>query len=108
MIKPIQQGDQYFLPVVIKQNDVEVTPSNCDDVKIKVGSIQKQYSDGTLNYGPYDADNSAWLYPLTQTQTLSWQNSTIAIQAQIKQGSNIFGSDTEAIPVDFSIITEEW
>ena len=108
MIHVIQQGDQYFLPVVIKQNGVEVTPENCDDVKIKIGTVVRKYSDGGLTYGLYETNKSAWLFQLTQELTLSWQGATIAIQAQIKQGINIFGSDTESMPIDFSIIQEEW
>lgn len=108
MIKPIQQGDQFYLPVVIKQDKVEITPENADDVKIKIGDVLKKYSLGELTYGLYDTEKSAWLYPLTQAQTLSYKGATISIQAQIKQGANVFGSDTNMIPIDFSIIQEEW
>lgn len=34
MIKPIQQGDQFYLPIVIKQDGVVITTENADDVKI--------------------------------------------------------------------------
>ena len=108
MIKPIQQGDQFYLPIVIKQDGVVITTENADDVKIKVGSVLKKYSEGQLTYGQYDTDKYAWLYPLTQEQTLSWNGATVSIQAQIKQGTNVFGSDTESVPIDYSIIQEEW
>lgn len=107
MYTPIQQGDQYYLPFVISQGSTAITPDNCDDVKIQIGSTAYKYSTGELTYGLYDATHSGWLFPLTQEMTLGFSGSVPA-QLQIKQGTNIFGSDTIDIPIDFSIIQEEW
>lgn len=108
MFTPIQQGDAFYLPVVIKQGNAVITPENADDVKIKLAEVIRKYSEGELTYSTYDGENSAWLFPLTQELTLSWRSTAIPMQVQIKQGPNVFGSDTECVPIDFSIINEEW
>lgn len=108
MFYPIQQGDQYYLPVVITQGGTTITPDNVDDVKIKFGSLVLQYSEGDIEYDLYDSTNKGWLFPLTQELTLALENPSVPMQVQIRQGTNVFGSDVETVPIDFSIITEEW
>ena len=111
MMYVIQQGDQYYIPIIITKDGVEMTNENCDDVKIKIDAITKKASNGEISYSNYtydDEERSAWLFPITQLQTLSWKAGKICIQAQIKQGDTIIGSDVELISVEFSIIGDEW
>lgn len=111
MIYVIQQGDQYYIPIIITQGETEITDENCDDVKVKVDVITKKASAGEISYSAYyygGEEKSAWLFPVTQLQTLAWKTGVISIQAQIKQGDAIIGSDVEQIGVDFSIIGDEW
>lgn len=102
-VTAIQQGDQYALAIEIKQGVTVITPDNADDVKIKLGCVTKKYSDGELTFL-----DGKWYFPMTQELTLSMCPNRVNIQAQIKQGDNIYGSDTESVEIDLSIIGEVW
>jgi len=107
----IQQGDQYFLPVIIKYGGTVITDENADDVKIKIGDVTKKASAGEIAYGEYTsgADTlNAWLFPLTQEATNAWNAGGVPAQVQIKQGSSIIGSATETVTVGYSTIEETW
>lgn len=111
MTTVIIQGDQYYIPIIITQGETEITDQNVNDVKIKVDAITKKASDGDISYSAYTygaEERHAWLFPVTQLQTLSWKAGVIPIQVQIKDGDAIIGSEVQQIPVDFSIIGDEW
>ena len=107
----IQQGDQYYLPVKIKHGTTVITDSNSDDVKIKIGDVTLKASDGALAYGEYTyggETENAWLFPLSQIDTINWNAGAVPMQVQIKIGANIMGSATENVTVGFSTIEEAW
>ena len=111
MTTVIVQGDQYYIPIIITQDTTVITDENADDVKIKIDAIAKKASAGEISYSAYTygtEERHAWLFPVTQLQTLSWRAGVIPIQVQIKQGDAIIGSEVQQIPVDFSIIGDEW
>lgn len=96
----IIQGEQYAIEVILTDDDENViTPSEVDDVKIKIGSLEKKYSSGRLTY-----DNGAWLFPLTQTETLDLKASSVSVQAQYLKGSTVISTDLVHLDVGKSII----
>lgn len=113
-ITAIQQGDQFFLPVIIKEGETEITPENADDVRVKIGSFLDSLSSGELAYGeiedPDDSESSifVWLFPVTQDRSLSWGSGEVGMQVGFKRGSTTRMSKVEKVWIDTSIITEEW
>lgn len=98
----IQQGAQYFLPFRIRQKGVVISPENTDDVKIKVNDVSKRYLDGGLSYS-----GGAYLFPLTQEDTLSYPDD-VKCQVAVKRGDNVYPSPTYKIQVGRSIFGEEF
>lgn len=94
----IIQGERYALEIVIKSGETPITPSNADDVKIKIGSIEKTYRSGELTY------DDAWLFPLTQEETLGLCDHSVNIQAQYRSGSNVYSTPLSSIKIDKTII----
>ena len=102
----VQQGDQYSLPITIRMGDGYVTPDTVTGLRLSVAGIEQRYP-GTLDY---DAPSNAWLFPLTQEQTLQMQGH-VTIQAQANLGGSpavIIGSGTTSEQVAESIIRSVW
>lgn len=97
----IIQGEQYAVEIVLTNGEINITPENCDDVKIKLGSIEKTYSDGSLIY---DSAAECWLFPVTQEQTLAMCSTTIPVQAQYKTGSIVISTEKNTVKISPSII----
>lgn len=97
----IIQGEQYAVEFVLTNGEVDITPDNSDDVKIKIGNIEKAYSDGSLSY---DSVAECWLFPITQEQTLEWSSLSVPVQAQYKTGSVVISTEKQTIKVSPSII----
>lgn len=96
----IIQGEQYAIEIVLTdENETVISPSTADDVKIKIGNIEKSYGKGELSY-----DNGAWLFPLTQEQTLCLKTASVGVQAQYLLGSNVISTDLVHLDVGKSII----
>ena len=97
----IIQCEQYAVEIIISNGETTITPENCDDLKIKLANIEKTVGNGELTY---DRDRGAWLFPLTQSQTLSFCDNQISAQAQYLSGQNVFSTAMTKIQVDKSII----
>lgn len=100
----IMQGDKYALPISIRQGDVAITNANADGLRIHVGDLEHRFPDGELIYSSSD---SAWMFPLTQEETLNMGGSE-SVQAEIIVGENIFRSDVSRVDVGRSIIMTPW
>lgn len=100
----IQGGDQYPLPFSIKQGNVVVTPSNCDDIRIKVGNYLKTYSNNEITF---NSTTSCWQFPLTETMSRSLHGIVMA-QIGVKIGSNYVYSEDIPIQFEESVIRENW
>ena len=102
IIAVIHQGDQYYLPITITNDNILITPDNIDDIRIKVGGVIKKYSNNTLLF-----ENETWLFPITQKNSLKWKGPTDC-QIQYKQNDNIITSDIYTIIVDSSMFDDEF
>ena len=98
----IQQGDKYLIPITIKSQGVDITPSDIDGLKIQIGRYLKRYPNGELTY-----QNDKWYFPLTQKESLDFNHST-KVQVQVLIGDQIVGSHVETIDIGSSIIKGEW
>lgn len=102
----IHQGEQFKVPFKIKaDNSTVITPSNCADVRIQIGKILKEYSAGQITY---DAQRTAWLYPLTEEDTAEMRNSVPFEVAVLFADQSIIKSTVDSIMVYDSIIKEGW
>jgi len=102
-ITNIIQGEQYAIEITLQADGVPVTPENADDVKIKIGTVEKTYSKGEITY-----ENEHWLFPITQEDSLSFKSSTVKAQAQYKIGSNVFSTGLYDVDVYSSIIRSKF
>jgi len=101
----IVQGDEYILPVKIKQGTSTLTPTDVSDVRIQVGDTLKTYSKNELTF---NTTTNEWLYQLTQEQTLAFNDARVLVQVGVKTTNDIVYSTSQAIYVDDNIIKKEW
>jgi len=74
-------------------------------VRIQIGKILKEYSAGQITY---DAQRTAWLYPLTEEDTAEMRNS-VPFEVGVKFADNsVIKSTVDSIMVYDSIIKEGW
>lgn len=112
----MQQGDQYALPIQIKNSEgTVISPDNCYDVKIQVGDLdEKSWRAGEI-YPQMEEEEGVevfagyWCYPLSQKETLTLTSAT-QVQAQVKFGDDtVVGTPVTKMRVGQSIIqTDEW
>ena len=97
----IMQGDQYAIPFEILTADG--TPANGDtfaDVELVVGALRKTMSGGAI---VYDADQGAFLFPLTQEETFAMRDQRYTAQLRVKTiTGEVVGQDLGVIIVDVS------
>ena len=104
---PMHQGDQYSILVSINKGGDPLTPAEVEGVKVRIGAEERRYPDGTLTYS---ADEQAWLFPVTQADTLAMMGMQRA-QVQVNFGgtpAQIIGSAIEQVNIDNSVIRSEW
>ena len=99
----IVRGDQYAIPVMIKQGDVLITDQNADGVKVCFDTAVASWPGGGLTF-----DEGLWLYPLTQELSLSMQEGKVEFAVQVKMGSTIVTSKPKMVRVDDSNIKGVW
>ena len=100
----LHQGDQYVIPVEIKNATGVITPDDVDDVRIQIGDELRQYSDGGLTF---DAENKKWLFYITEEKTRTFTGS-INMQVGILVGTDIVYSSVQKIKLERSIIRKDW
>ena len=100
----LHQGDQYVIPVEIKNATAVITPDDVDDVRIQIGDELRQYSDGGLTF---DAENKKWLFRITEEKTRTF-NCSVNMQVGILVGTDIVYSSVQKIKVEHSIIRKDW
>lgn len=101
----IQQGDQYNIPVKIKYQNTYLTPTNVDDIRIKVGNRLLNYVNGDITF---NSSTNEWNYPLSHEQSVVMNGCLTYIQVGFKKGNEEIYSPTETVYVGQSIIKEDW
>ena len=100
------QGDQYKIPFTIKMGDTLVTPDIAEGVKIEIADVTREWP-GEVEW---DAENSRWLYPVSQEQSLSISGNYKS-QVQVNFGGDpavIITSEVTEETIGKSVILEEW
>ena len=101
----IYKGEQFFIPFDVKIGNDPVTPEDVDGVRIKVGDRLCQWPDGELEY---NSEEGAWMYWLTEAQSLELLAGPRSAQVAVKLGDNIFKTDILPVSVKDTIIKERW
>lgn len=101
----IRRGEQYAIPFTLHLKGVLVTPETVTDVRIQVDDELREYSKGELLY---DSEQSAWLFPLTEDKSRGFANNFFEYQVAVKNGDEIFMSNTVHVNVSRSIIETGW
>ncbi len=99
----VARGEQYSVEIVINNGDTDITPYNCDDMKINLGGYVLQYSKGELTY-----TNDAWQFPITQEMSLNWDSGLVDLQGQYKIGDDIYNTEIYKVRIDTTTIEETW
>lgn len=100
----IHKGEQYAVPFEILLGDAPALPEDLDGLRIQIGGRLLEYP-GELSW---DAERAAWLYPLTEDQSLTLRAGLQFAEVAVKIGGDIVKSDTVPIQVKDSIIKEGW
>lgn len=90
------QGDAYEIEVTLLDLDDNVIDAEqVEDVEIVLGNIRKQYADGGLTYR-----GEAWIYPLSQSETLALSALAYPFQARVKfVGGEVVGAFIDTVYV---------
>lgn len=101
----IMQGDQYALPVEILTADGTLaTEDTFADVEVVVGPLCKTASAGEITYSE---EHEAFLFPLTQEDTLSLRDMPQDMQLRVKtQEGEVFGVKLGRVVVESSLSEE--
>ena len=99
----IQKGDEYLVPVLIRQGKTIITDQIASGVKVALGSTVCRWPNGNLTY-----DNEVWYFPLTQKISNSLPAGKVKLQAQVKINGKIVGTPTIQVDIQDSIIKGEW
>ena len=100
------QGDQYKIPFTIKMGNVTVTPELCEGVKIEIADTTREWPGDV----EWDSENSRWLYPVSQEQSLAISGK-YKMQVQGNFGGDpavIISSEVTEEQIGKSVILEEW
>lgn len=100
----MHQGDQYYLPVIITTDGIVVTPGMVDDVKVKVESYIKSYSDNELEFS---VSMNCWLYPLTAEESRSFMRNRVDVQVAVRIADSYAYSAVQKTAVSYSTITAD-
>lgn len=87
MALKIMQGDQYALPIDIKNKETGADITDADAVVINamLGKMKKTSKDGGINYSP---DAGCWLMHLTQQDTFSLPRGMVNVQIRVKMADS--------------------
>lgn len=99
----LMQGDQYALPIAITQGETVITDANIDGLRVRFGRFEKRYP-GELTYSTTEL---AWMFPLTQSETLCMAGQT-PMQVEIIIGDSITRSNVMHVDAGYSIIKTKW
>ncbi|MBR6424833.1 MAG: hypothetical protein IKS29_02670 [Oscillospiraceae bacterium] len=101
----VYQGEQYALPLEICFGNKLLTPQDCDDVKIQIGTLCKRFGAGELSFDP---EEKLWQFPLTQAESRELDLGRTPVQVMVRQGLELHVSRTEPLYVGRCIIEEDW
>jgi hypothetical protein len=93
----IYQGDQYYIPLTVRQNGVVLTPENVDGIKVSIGGNVQEHP-GELGFD----GNECWLFNLTADMSKSMVGQ-VPGQIQINKGAVIQHSPKFVVEVDGSL-----
>ena len=99
----ITQGDQYLMPIIIRQKGTVITDQIATGVKVALNGAVCSWPDGNLTFS-----NGLWYYPLTQKLTYGLQPGKADFQVQVNLGGKIVGSKKREVEVEECDIKEEW
>lgn len=66
-VKPILQGDSYYIPIKLKVNGEYINIDDVQRIEFSFGSLKKYY-EGDVEY-----DGESFLFPLSQEETIAFQ-----------------------------------
>lgn len=99
----ITQGDEYLVPVLIRQGETVITDQIATGVKVAIDTAVCQYPNGNLVFS-----EGLWWFPLTQKISNNLPEGEVDFQVQVKIGEKIVGTKKKKVTVDGSIIKGEW
>jgi len=89
----MMQGDSYCLGIELLNNaGAHITPENVADVEITVGRVSKSLQEGQIRF-----ENNAWLYPLSQQESMAIRPGSVPAQVRVVwkngavEGCNLYG-----------------
>lgn len=100
-IRPIMQGDAYFIIFHVTVDDNEVDISKISVIEFMVGSLKKYYKKDDSDV-TYDEKRQRFFFPLTQEETLAFKSS-VQVQIRVKDISGVvIGKQVGSINIERS------
>ncbi len=97
----IKQGDQYYVPITLKNGNVPITNTDVEKVEIVLGGIRKTYPEQVEYFG------GSFQFPVTQEETFALNDGTKPFQVRVKFTSgDVVGADIEAAVITLSVSKE--
>lgn len=96
----MMQGDQYYVPFYLTNQDgTPVTSAGVSVVEMMIGTIRKVWPTD----GSYDAENHAFLFPVTQQESFSLLATAQPVQARVYFANGaVVGGKAGPVLIDLS------
>ena len=76
----MMRGASYNIAITLTDDENQpITPADVAEVEISLGDLIKTYSSGDVIY-----DDGKWLFPVTQSETLSTVAAVSTLQVRVK------------------------
>lgn len=76
----MMRGDSYEIAITLTdEKNTPIVPADVAEVEIALGDLKKTYSSGDVTF-----DDGKWLFPVTQSETLSTVAAVSTLQVRVK------------------------
>lgn len=100
--KTIMQGDSYPIYITMTYNGSPLDLNEVEKIEFKIGDLVKYYNSDGSGEVEYSQEEDAFIFPLSQTETLKFEGSQ-EYQARVKfVDSKVVGVIGGHIPIQFS------
>ena len=94
MAVAIKQGDQYYIPILLKNGKTVITDNDVLVVEAILGGIRKTYPEQIL------FSDGAFQFPVTQQETFGLTDGTKHFEVRVKFNSgDVVGADADGVTV---------
>lgn len=97
------RGDEYLIPIIIKQEETVITPEIATGVKVGLGPAVSTWPGGSLTFS-----EGIWYFPLSEEISYRIPRGRVDFQVKVTVGNQIVSSDTTQVDVYGTVFNSEY